>query len=288
MPDNPTPQELRKVLRSMSDWRAWIKTHLFLRDETYIQTVLEGITKVGVIEPLSGNAYPPKEIGIVGGNLRETIRAGRLISRHRALLVELRQAGSRNAALISRKAKIYAPEALTEFALYMRGRYPRFVGSEYAESEEEIRSLFPIPHQDIQALSFVDSSFDVVLSNDVFEHIPDLDKALIECCRVLGPEGYLVATFPFAFERQDGIRKAVLEDGSVTYLTEPEYHGNPMNPERGSLVFEVPGWNLIERAKGAGFSDAAYVFNSSARHGILGRELAGVFVFCATKSGQIA
>jgi len=281
------PQELRKVFRSISDWRAWIKSHSFVRDEAYIQGVLERITEVGIIDPLTDLFYAPSEIRIVGNNLRETIRAGQLISRHRALLLELRRAGSRDTALIGRKARIYAPEALTEFARYMRGRYPKFLGSEYAESEAEKLSLFPIPHQDIQVLSFMDESFDLVLSNDVFEHIPDLDKALAECCRVLRPNGFLIATFPFASERQVGIRKAVLENNALKYLTEPEYHGNPMNPEKGSLVFEVPGWDLVERAKRAGFSDAAYVLNGSAKYGILGRELAGVFVFCASKTGDI-
>lgn len=288
MASSRLPVELRKVFRSMPDWRAWLQSHSFVRDEIYIQGVLERITEAGITDPLTDLLYPPSEIHVVSKNLRETIRAGKLISRHRALLLELRQAGSMDAALMGRKARIYAPEALTEFALYMRSRYPKFLGSEYAESEAEKQSLFPIPHQDIQALSFMDESFDLILSNDVFEHIPDLDKALAESRRVLRPDGYLIATFPFAFERQVGIRKAVFENNSMKYLTEPEFHGNPMNPEKGSLVFEVPGWDLVERAKRAGFSDAAYVFNSSTKHGILGRELAGVFVFCASKTGGIA
>lgn len=287
MSDSPLPQEIGEVFRSLPEWSTWIQSNSFLRDGQYIQEVLKCITQEGVIDPLTGQSYPPNEVHIVGENLRETIRAGHLISRHRALLVELRQSGAIDAALIGRKSKIYAPEALTAFALYMRGRYPRFIGSEYAETEEQKLSLFPIPHQDLQALTFPDGIFDLVLSNDVFEHIPDLDKALWECGRILKPEGRLLSTFPFAFDRHEGIKKAVMDGATVEYLTEPEYHGNPMCPEKGSLVFEVPGWNLVERAKKAGFSDAAFVFNSSARHGILGRELAGVFVFCASKTGKV-
>jgi len=137
MSDSPLPQEIREAFRSLSEWRTWTQSHSFLRDGQYIQEVLKCITQVGVIDPLTGHAYPPNEVRIVGENFRETIRSGQLISRHRALLVELRQAGSMNAVLLGRKAKIYAPEALTEFALYMRGRYPRFLGSEYAETEEK-------------------------------------------------------------------------------------------------------------------------------------------------------
>ena len=53
----------------------------------------------------------------------------------------------------------------------------------------------PVQRVDGVALPFADASFDVVVSFDVFEHIPDSDAHLREVVRVLRPGGrYLVQT----------------------------------------------------------------------------------------------
>jgi len=51
-------------------------------------------------------------------------------------------------------------------------------------------------HEDAQALTFADRSFDVVISSETLEHIPNLDKALDEIARVLRPGGVHVFTIP--------------------------------------------------------------------------------------------
>lgn len=54
-----------------------------------------------------------------------------------------------------------------------------------------------VKEYDGQALPFEDNSFDAVTSNQVFEHVPDLDLALREISRVLKPSGNLYFTFPY-------------------------------------------------------------------------------------------
>lgn len=46
------------------------------------------------------------------------------------------------------------------------------------------------------SLPFPDASFDVVLSFDVFEHIPDSDAHLVEVRRVLKPQGWYLLQTP--------------------------------------------------------------------------------------------
>jgi hypothetical protein len=77
------------------------------------------------------------------------------------------------------------------------------------------------------------------------------------------------------------VEKARLEDGLIIYLTEPEYHGNPTDPDKGSLVFTIPGWNILSQCESAGFSRATMVFKSSRHLGIVGAEIAGIFVLMA-------
>ncbi len=276
--------EIRQSFRSSAEWRQWLDAHRFVIDPAYIEAIITRIREDGISDPLSGERSPATDIRITGTNYRETIRAGRLISRNRAVLAELKHLAAEQPSLLERRTRIFAPEALTDFALQMRGIYPRFIGSEYASSERERADIFPILHQDLQRLSFASSLFDLIVSNDVFEHIPDLDAALRESGRVLREHGWLLATFPFLRNRESSNRKASIEQGELKLFGEPEVHGNPMQPDAGSLVFEVPAWDLIARAQAAGFSEARYVLHVSAKFGIVSCDVAGVFVFVARKS----
>ena len=49
-----------------------------------------------------------------------------------------------------------------------------------------------VRHEDLRSLSFPNNSFDLVLSAEVFEHIPEPYKALNEVFRVLKPGGSYV------------------------------------------------------------------------------------------------
>jgi len=49
---------------------------------------------------------------------------------------------------------------------------------------------------DARKLQFADGAFATVFANCVIEHIPDLDRVLAECRRVLRPGGALIATVP--------------------------------------------------------------------------------------------
>jgi SAM-dependent methyltransferase len=179
-------------------------------------------------------------------------------------------------------ARIFAAEAVTGFALLLRGLFPRFLGSEYGADEQARRNLFPIRHEDLTNLTLPDESFDLVTTNEVLEHVSSIDAALSEMARVLKSGGWHIGTHPLRFMDQDSERRAQIIEGELVHLKEPEYHGNPVDAERGSLVFETPGWDIVARARKAGFRHAHMRFIASERHGILS-ENTGVFVFCAQK-----
>lgn len=87
--------------------------------------------------------------------------------------------------------------------------------------------------EDITALTFDDDSFDLIVSSEVLEHVPDLEAAFRESARVLKPGGAHVFTVP---PRTTTRRRAELRDGGVAHLVEPEYHSDPLDP-RGILAF---------------------------------------------------
>ena len=53
---------------------------------------------------------------------------------------------------------------------------------------------------DVRELPFADGMFDVVLATEVFEHVREQERALVELTRVLRPGGTLVLSSPGAFD----------------------------------------------------------------------------------------
>jgi SAM-dependent methyltransferase len=114
--------------------------------------------------------------------------------------------------------------------------------------------------------------------------------ALAEIARILRPDGYLISTFPFAYNSRHAIVKARHRPGSqpgraseTDLLTEAEYHGDPVHPERGSLVYQIPGWDILDQARRAGLSDPLIHWIASPSYGIVGQELPAVMVLVARR-----
>ncbi len=110
-------------------------------------------------------------------------------------------------------------------------------------------------HEDLTALSFADESFDAVVSLEVMEHIPDFQRAFLECARVLRPGGRLLLSVPFHGGPEHMLRARVRADGGIEHLHSPEYHGDPLST-RGCLCFHHFGWDILDHLRAAGFRQA--------------------------------
>jgi len=126
-----------------------------------------------------------------------------------------------------------------------------------------------VRHEDVEALSFPDNSLDLIVSNDVFEHVPHPDKAFSECARVLKPGGVLLATIPFHAAENTSVTRAQLTDGRLEQLLPAAYHGNPVSAD-GSLVFTDFGWDMLDMMRKAGFSNVGVEVYGSVEYGHLG------------------
>jgi SAM-dependent methyltransferase len=102
--------------------------------------------------------------------------------------------------------------------------------------------------QDITALSFEDNSFDLIVSSEVLEHVPQLDKAFSETARVLRPGGAHLFTVP---PREMTRRRATIVGGGVRHIEPPEYHLDPLSPD-GILAFWDIGPDLPKAVRSAG------------------------------------
>ena len=238
---------------------------------------------LGILEPFTGEHIPPEAIQIQGPNYRESLIANGLLSRNRAVLVLLEQLYGSLEQL--GQQEIFLVEALTGFALWLRRQLgqERLICSEFLEDAEQAFS--DIPHQDLCALTFSDASFDLVLCNELFEHVQDLELAFREIARVLRPGGRLVATCPLAFGQAEAIVKARHNPstGAPEHLTEAEYHSDPVRPEAGSLVYRIPAWDALEQLQASGFAEARMHHIAGWKHGVLGSDLPGVLVIEAER-----
>ncbi len=260
-------------------WLDFVKVSPWLFSPDTIGDIVRQARTHGVRSDFLG-AVPPDQVSVGNPNYRELLLAGGFSPRQRTMLdVAL----SEIAAVPPRLARIYAHEALTPFALLLRSRYPRLICSEYAATEEARSALFPIPAIDISAAPFPDGVFDLVLSGDVLEHVPDLAASLRDTARILRSGGVLLASFPFMYMQDETKVQARLEHGKLVTLAEPEYHGNPADPEAGSLVFQVPGWSILSLARQSGFAGAEIGFWASASRGLTGMEIAGTIYLRAVR-----
>lgn len=275
---------LHEVLRSYAGF-AEFQPELpgLLQQGALLPDCIQVTQALGILEPLTGEHIPPDALLIKGPNWRESLIGNGLLSRNRAVLVLLERLYGSLEAL--QQQDVYPVEALTGLALWLRRQLgeQRLVVSEYLDAAD---GLSHIPHQDLCALTFADASFDLVLCNELFEHVQDVQLAFREIARVLRPGGRLVATCPLAFGQEDSIVKALADPrtGNIQVIGEAELHGDPIRPDQGSLVYRIPGWDVLTQLRERGFSDGhMHMVGGVWKHGVVGWELPGVLVIEALR-----
>ena len=125
-----------------------------------------------------------------------------------------------------------------------------------------------IANENLERLSFPDETFDLVVTQDVMEHVFEPDHAFAEIGRVLKRGGMHVFTTPLVNKHQPSERRArLLADGSIEHLAEPEYHGNPVDPS-GSLVTFHWGYDVAHHVYRSSGLLSTIVFIDDLSHGI--------------------
>lgn len=99
--------------------------------------------------------------------------------------------------------------------------------------------------EDLEALTFPDASVDIVITQEVFEHVFDYRRGFREVMRTIRPGGAHIFTTPKYWHLRRTTDRAVRRDGQIVHLAEPEYHGNPID-NAGSLVTVHYGDDIAE------------------------------------------
>jgi 2-polyprenyl-3-methyl-5-hydroxy-6-metoxy-1,4-benzoquinol methylase len=129
----------------------------------------------------------------------------------------------------------------------------------YRPKETLGASLGPnVTNQNLEALTFPDNSFDILITSDVMEHVRLDYKAHWEIRRVLKSGGVYLFTVPhFRGSAETFYRVAVINPDDPEqdiYLTEKEYHGDANSEGGGALSYRSYGTEIDRVLADLGFT----------------------------------
>ena len=103
--------------------------------------------------------------------------------------------------------------------------------------------LVQYPEYDMSNLSFKSDAFDLVIHSDTLEHVPNPERALSECLRVLRPNGVCIFTVPIIVDRMSRSRAGLA----------PSYHGQSGVSADDQIVCTEFGADVWQTVLKAGF-----------------------------------
>lgn len=164
-------------------------------------------------------------------------------------------------------------ERVTHFYNILNGLYGNLRGVEFGGYDVSPGAMFEsrygeVEHQDMQATSYHEGSFDYVLHGDVLEHMPDPFRAIEDNLRILKPGGVILFSTPIFTGMLEHQKTAELDEhGGVRFLGQEMYHGDPLSDE-GVPVFYLFGINILDTINALG-GKASYLVDHSLLEGIV-------------------
>lgn len=164
---------------------------------------------------------------------------------------------SRSEILVAQRVIFFG--ALSGWASWARCHHgDRIQFCEYLEDassrgQDVVTNGVTVRNEDLTSMTFDDEVADLIVHQDVLEHIPDYRASFRETYRVLKLGGQTIFTAPFFHERiETFVRASLRPDGSLEHFAPEERHGDPLSPD-GILAFYNFGWSLLDEIRAAGF-----------------------------------
>ena len=122
----------------------------------------------------------------------------------------------------------------------------KYVPSQFFPSIARGQTHNGVRCEDLENQTFEDACFDIVITQDVMEHVFYPEKAHQEIARTLKPGGVHIHTTPIYKDlAKTRMCARLLPDGTIEHLEPPEYHGNPVD-EKGSLLTIRYGYDIVD------------------------------------------
>ena len=144
----------------------------------------------------------------------------------------------------------------------------QYIATQYYPDKPPGVEIGGFRNEDLEKQTFKDESFDLVITQDVMEHIFNPQSAFKEIARTLKKDGAHIFTVPIVNKHGKTETWAVKgDDGNPVFLNEPEYHSNPVNP-KGSPVTMHWGFDIIDFIKEKSGMDTKIEYMDNLEHGI--------------------
>jgi len=130
------------------------------------------------------------------------------------------------------------------------GKHDNITCSEYFDDIPAGGHRNGVRCENLESLSFGNDDLDLVISEDVFEHLEDYKKGFREVYRVLRRGGVHVFSVPFYFDRKTE-NLFTFAEGKAVPLCPIEFHGDPV---RGRIpAYTRFGYDLFDLLSGLGY-----------------------------------
>jgi len=126
----------------------------------------------------------------------------------------------------------------------------KYIASQFSTSQDCGETVNDLGHISLDLEDqhcILNATFDIIITQDVFEHIYEPNRAFKEIERTLKPGGFHVFTVPLTSKQFGTFQAAKRVNGNEVVLYDaPEIHGNPMG-RGGSLLTHQWGYDIVQR-----------------------------------------
>lgn len=123
-------------------------------------------------------------------------------------------------------------------------------------------------NENLGSQTFGDNTFDLIITQDVLEHVYEPRIVFREIARTLKPGGAHIFSVPLVNKHiPSQIWATQNADGSPNFLHEPDYHGNPIDP-LGSPVTMRWGYDIVNCIKDSTCLDTTIEYIDDLAQGI--------------------
>ncbi len=134
-------------------------------------------------------------------------------------------------------------------SIKIKNNSSNYIATHYYPNYPMGKTIDDFRNEDLEKQTFPNESFDIVISQDVMEHVYNPKDAFMEIARTLKPGGAHIFTVPIINKhRKSEVWARKNENGDPIFLKEPEWHGNPIN-NNGSPVTMHWGFDIVDFIK---------------------------------------